>query len=206
MPIRIVAALWLLAFAGAAHAALVKTVQRTLPFAGLTRSYLLHVPTGYDGHAPVPLVVDLHGLGSNALQQAAISGMGAVADTNGFIVAYPDGVNGAWDAGICCGNPGLDDVGFVRAVVAAVEAEFSIDPARVYATGLSNGGAMSQRLACDAADLFAAAAPMAFPVPFKPLTGCRPTRAMPVLTFMGLTDVLVHYDGGIFPSAADTFA
>jgi polyhydroxybutyrate depolymerase len=203
VPVRIAAALWLLAIAGAAQA--VTTVQRTLPFGGTTRSYLLHVATGYDGHAPVPLVVDLHGLGSNAIQQASISGMARVADANGFVVAYPDGVNGAWNAGICCGNAGIDDVGFIRAVVAKVEAELSIDPARVYATGLSNGGALSQRLACDAADFFAAAAPMAFPVPFEPLTGCRPTRAMPVLTFMGLTDVLVHYDGGAFPSAAETF-
>jgi polyhydroxybutyrate depolymerase len=80
VPKRIAAVLGLLAIAGAAHA--VTTVQRTLPFRGIVRSYLLHVATGYDGSAPVPLVVDLHGLGSNAIQQAGISGMGRVADAN----------------------------------------------------------------------------------------------------------------------------
>ena len=76
----------------------------------------------------------------------------------------------------------------------------------MYVTGLSNGGAMSQRLACDAADLFAAAAPMAFPLAYRPATGCQPSRSIPVLTVMGLTDVLVRYDNGTFGSAAATFA
>src|SRR5262249_54706306 len=86
------------------------------------------------------------------------------------------------------------------------EAEAPVDPGRVYVTGLSNGGAMTQCLACDAADLFAAAAPMAFPIPVKPRTECQPSRSMPVLTFMGLTDTLVPYNGKAFGSAPDTFA
>jgi polyhydroxybutyrate depolymerase len=182
------------------------TSVQSLDFGGVARSYRVRVPARYDGSVAVPLVLDIHGLSSNAAQQAALSGMGAVAEREGFIVVYPDGVRNAWNAGLCCGNREIDDVGFLRALVAAIAAEANIDATRVYATGLSNGGAMSQRLGCDAADLFAAVAPMAFPVPFEPLSGCQPSRAMPVLTFMGLTDVLVRYAGGLFPSAPDTFA
>ena len=175
--------------------------SRSIVVGATTRTYLLHVPAKYTGTTAVPLVVDIHGLGSNASQQRGISGMVAVADREGFVID-PEGVTNRWNAGICCGNPDMDDVAFIRELVAAISADGNIDASRVYATGLSNGGAMSQRLACDAADLFAASAPLAFPIPFEPLSGCQPARAMPVLTFMGLTDVLVRYDGPAFPSAA----
>jgi polyhydroxybutyrate depolymerase len=203
---RSVLAALLLVTAPAAAALAPGDVERRLTVGGLERRYLLHVPPRYDGRVPVPLVLDLHGFTSNAIQQRGLSGMLAVADREGFLLAHPDGVNNAWNAGICCGNRGVDDVAFLRAVVAAIRAEGNVDARRVYATGLSNGGAMSQRLACDAADVFAAAAPLAFPLPFAPLSSCRPARAIPVLTFMGLTDELVAYEGGPFPSAPDTIA
>lgn len=177
---------------------------QALEFGGRMRSYLVHVPPGYDGATPVPLVLDFHGLGSNAIQQRGISGMVPISDRETFLLIHPDGINNAWSAGMCCPGAAPDDLEFVRAVVATVSSQANVDASRVYATGLSNGGAMSQRLACDAADLFAAAAPMAFPVPFRPLSQCHPVRPIPVLTFMGLVDVLVRYDGPFFPSAPAT--
>lgn len=175
-------------------------------FQGRQRSWVLHVPPAYDGSAPRPLVLDLHGLGSNEQQQRGISGIRAVADREGFLVVWPNGFETAWNAGICCGNEELDDVAFLRDVVARTMDEASVDPQRVYATGLSNGGAMSHRLACDAADLFAAVVPAAFPLPFADFADCRPSRPIAVLTVMGLTDKLVPYDGAVFASAAETFA
>jgi polyhydroxybutyrate depolymerase len=87
-------------------------------------------------------------------------------------------------------------------MVAAIRAEANVDPRRIYVTGLSNGGAMTQRLACEAADLFAAAAPMAFPVPYTDFSSeCQPSESIPVLSSMGLTDILVSYAG-----AAPSFA
>jgi polyhydroxybutyrate depolymerase len=180
--------------------------MRALPFGGLVRTYRVHVPSSYDGSVPVPLVLDIHGFGSNATEQELISGMRTESDAHGFLVVYPQGVNDAWNAGICCGNTTIDDVGFIRALVASFSSEANIDPRRVYVTGLSNGGAMTQRLACDAADVIAAAVPMAFPIPFRPLSACQPIRAMPVLTMMGLTDIVVPYNGGLFGSAPSTFA
>jgi polyhydroxybutyrate depolymerase len=209
MPARLAIGLAALALLAAARPALAALQPgnhpRQIEFEGLLRSYQVHVPASYDGSADVPLVIDIHGLGSNAAQQQVLSGMAPLSDQEGFIVAYPNGVQARWNAGLCCGGT-LDDVGFIRAVVAAIEAEATIDRRRIYVTGLSNGGAMSHRLACDASDLFAAAAPMAFPVPFRPLSHCQPLRSIPVLTVMGLTDVLVSYEGGLFPSAAQTFA
>jgi polyhydroxybutyrate depolymerase len=149
-------------------------------------------------------VLDLHGAGSNKAQQRLISGFQARSDAEGFIVVYPQGLFNTWNAGICCGGAmsnGINDVGFLRALVEVIVAEANIDERRIYVTGLSNGGAMSQRLACDAADLFAAAAPMAFPIPFLALSNCQPSRSMPVLMFMGINDAIVPYG-----TAAPSFA
>jgi polyhydroxybutyrate depolymerase len=171
----------------------------------LTRTYDVHVPPGYDGSIPAPLVVDLHGFTSNEDQQAAISGFNGKSDQEGFIVVHPRGYSvlgnlNSWNAGdVCCGaalSLGLDDVGLVRAIVAEVVATGGIDRTRIYATGLSNGGAMSHLLACEAADLFAASAPVAFPIGLNDLNDCQPSRAMPVMHFHGFNDGTVPYDGG----------
>ncbi len=152
-----------------------------------------------------PLVVDLHGFTSDGNQQRGISGWSAIAEANGFLVAWPDGLDNSWNGITCCGTAvtnNVDDVGFIRAMVAAIQAEVNIDAERIFVTGLSNGGAMSHRLACEAADLFAAAAPMAFPVPHLDFaTDCQPSEPIPLLLFMGLTDTLVPYSG-----AAPSFA
>lgn len=183
--------------------------DRSVYWDGIERSWFIHVPPGYDDALPVPLVLAIHGLSSTADIHQNLSGMSGVADENGFVVVYPNGVGGAWDGGICCVPEGVaqDDVGFLRAVVASVQGELAIDPERIYVTGLSNGGAMTHRLACEAADLFAAAAPVAFALPFSPMTDCQPSRPIPVLNFMGLNDVLVPYDGSAsFNGAQESFA
>ncbi len=195
-------------------------LNSTLEFDGETRLYDVHVPPSYDGSAAVPLVLDLHGLASNKSQQAGISGFKALSDVEGFIVAYPLGLFGdpndpeaptgtladpldtlgpSWNAGFnCCVTAtvaGVDDVGFLRALVSEIAAEANIDLRRVYATGASNGGAMAQRLACEASDLFAAVAPVAFPVPSDPLSICQPSRPIPVLHFAGTDDTIVPFSG-----------
>src|SRR5215470_6577604 len=175
--------------------------SRSIVVGSTTRTYLVHVPPSYIGQA-VPLVVDMHGFTSTADQQRSISGFLALSDARGFIATWRQGLNNAWNAGICCGSTATDDVGFIRALVANMKVEAAIDARRIYATGLSNGGGMAQRLACEAADLFAASAPVAFPISISPTSACVPSRKIPVLTFMGLTDTIVAYNGGQFPSAA----
>jgi polyhydroxybutyrate depolymerase len=151
-------------------------------------------------------VLDFHGLTSNAGQQVALSGWGAKADQQGFIVAYPNGLDASWNAGsLCCGTSlanGVDDEGFARAVVARMRADACVDAKRVYVTGLSNGGAMAHYLACRAADLFAASAPVSMGNGTMP---CQPARPISVIMFRGTSDPLVPYDGGLFPSAQADF-
>ena len=195
---------FLLASAAGAQPFTPGETTRTLVSGGLTRSYILHVPPGYSGASAVPLVLDFHGLSATAAIQAGLSGFRGLSDTFGFLVAWPQGVNNAWNGGICCASNGPDDVAFIRELVAQLKLDGNVDASRVYVTGLSNGGAMTQRLACEAADVFAAAAPMAFPISVSPPASCNPSRRIPVFTFMGLTDMLVPYNGGAFPSAQAT--
>lgn len=177
----------------------------TVPLDEATYPYLVYRPSGHDGRAPAPLIVDIHGWRSNGPQQAVLSGLRDIADREGFVIAHPSGPEAAWDGGTCCLGRERDDVGFMRALVAAIAREIPIDPARVYATGLSNGGAMTHRLACEAADVFAAAAPLAFPLAIAPFSACQPSQPIPMLMTMGLTDVLVPYEGGAFPGAVESF-
>jgi polyhydroxybutyrate depolymerase len=184
--------------------------DRTLSYRGVERTYDLRLPPAYDGTTPIPLVLDLHGLGSNKEQQRLVSRMATRSNEEGFAIAWPNGTDNSWNAGFCCGDAvanGVDDVGFLRTLADAIARDVAIDRRRVYVTGLSNGGAMTQRIACEAGDVFAAAAPLAFPIPLLPIESCAPARPMPVLTFQGTTDLLVPYEGGtVFPSAAASFA
>lgn len=181
--------------------------ELTLEHDGVTREYLVHVPDSYDGSAPVPLVVDMHGLTSSAAAQARF-GWREKADAEGFIVVHPQGLNASWNGGeLCCGSSrdnGVDDEGFILALVEQMKQDACIDGRRVYATGLSNGGAMSHLLACNAADVFAAAAPVSMSNGAEP---CEPARPIPVIMTRGTDDLLVPFAGGfLFASAAEDFA
>lgn len=176
---------------------------------GRARSYELHVPSSYDGATPFPLVLNFHGFTSNGPQQRLFSQMDATADANAFIVAYPNGLDNSWNAGICCGQSSVDDVddvGFTRAVLDDLGARGCIDLSRVYATGMSNGGFMSHRLACEASDIIAAIGPVAGVLGIDP-ADCNPERPVPVIHFHGTADSLVRFEGGGLtdaPSVLDT--
>ncbi len=167
---------------------------------GLLRSYRVHVPDGVDPNSETPLVVNWHGLGSNALEQEAYAG-NAEAAARGYIVAYPNGLGNpggqSFNAVNCCSQLGspkhmADDVGFGRAVVADVASKLCVDRTRIYSTGMSNGGFMSDYNACAAADLYAAVAPVS--ALGAPRIECDPSRPIPILSFNGTADPLVRYD------------
>jgi len=169
----------------------------TLQIGGMARTFILHVPSSYTGKTPVPLVLDWHGLGSSGASQQRISGYKALSDQEGFIAAWPNGLENAWNIGPCCTTSrGVDDLGFAREVVADIQRRACVDPKRIYADGYSMGGGMSYYLACNAADIFAAVAPSAFDLLAAEEEPCAPTRPISVISFRGTSDPIVPYAGG----------
>ncbi len=179
-------------------------LTRSLTHEGRERSYLLHVPERLDFSQPLAVVFVFHGGTGNAQNALQMSGFNAVADQNGFLVVYPNGTGPlgsdkllTWNGGGCCGyaqENKVDDIGFVRAIVADLQNLTAIDPRRIYATGMSNGGILSHRLGCEAADLFAAIAPVAGTLNFSP---CEPSSPISVLMFHGTADQHLPYEGGV---------
>ena len=169
--------------------------SHSIEHGGLMRTYRLYVPKSLPA-GPVPLVVLLHGgfgTGPGAARQGRWD---EAARRERFVTVAPDGISRAWNAGGCCGPPmrrGIDDVGFVLAVLDDVARQVIIDQNRVYATGISNGGMMTYRLACEASDRFAAMAPVSSTLM---LTGCAPARPLSLLHVHGLADRNVPFDGG----------
>ena len=181
---------------GAAPEPVPATTEHRIAFGGLDRSYRLVIPPRLP-KGRVPVVVVLHGgfgTAAGALQQG---GWVAAAARGRFVVVAPEGTTRSWNAGVCCGPPvrrGVDDVGFVLAVLDEVERDLPVDRDRVYATGISNGGMLAYRLACDASHRFAAIAPVSATLVTD---GCRPTEAVSLLHIHGLADGNVPFDGGL---------
>ena len=156
----------------------------------------MHVPNSYPTDRRVPLVIRFHGLSGNGGAEIN-SGYRGVADREGFILAAPSGVGGAWNVGPCCTNDSsVDDVVFAKAIVEDVARVANIDRSRVYATGFSMGGGMTHYLACHASDTFAAFAPEAFDLLQENVNQCNPPRAVPLLSQRAANDGLVRYNGG----------
>ena len=182
--------------------------KHVLSYGGLQRDYLLYVPASADLGKPQALVFALHGGTGNANNFMQTSGLNAVADQRGFLVIYPNGSGRlgidkllTWNAGTCCGyaqQENIDDVGFVRSLLASLRSQVSIDPRRIYATGFSNGAILAQRLACQAADIFAAVAPVSGTLNFSP---CAPSQPISLIEFHGTADPNILYTGGYGPDS-----
>ncbi|NPV87007.1 MAG: prolyl oligopeptidase family serine peptidase [Anaerolineae bacterium] len=176
---------------------------RSLVVDGQRRTYQVHIPPSLDPAQPAALVLVFHGGGGNAESMARVSHFSQEADRSGFVVVYPNG-NGrleekvlTWNGGACCGyaqSKNIDDVGFVRALIADLETLVAVDPKRIYATGISNGGIFSYRLACDAAPLFAAVASVAGTLNYS---ACAPSEPLAVLHIHGTADAHLPYNGGV---------
>lgn len=166
---------------------------RTIATSDGQRSYRLHVPASYDPETRTPVVFNFHGLTMSAVTQEWYSKMLAKSDAEGFILVHPDGIGNSWNAGTCCGDAAsqnIDDVGFAASLLDELEAELCVDARRVYATGMSNGGHMSNRIACALSHRFAAVAPIAGSN-YTP--NCNPSRPVPVLHVHGTADAIVPY-------------
>jgi polyhydroxybutyrate depolymerase len=161
---------------------------------GRQRWGLVHVPKSLSADKLAPLVLVFHGGGGHARNMPNFTGFDDLADEQGFLVAYPESFNKNWND--TRGMSGADDVSFVQAFIVELERLYKIDPKRIYATGISNGGFFSTRLACDSADTFAAVASVAATMPETLLPVCKPSRPVSVLFMHGTKDPLVPINGG----------
>lgn len=164
---------------------------------GLTRDYLLFVPKSYDKSRPTPLVISMHGASLWGAAQRDLSQWNAVAEREGFIVVYPSGLgrNGprVWRMTSETGVP--RDVTFISDLIDKLRAEYNIDPARIYANGLSNGGGMAFVLSCTLSDRIAAVG-MVNAAHLLPWDRCKDPRPVPMIAFHGTADPVVPYRGG----------
>ena len=166
-----------------------------LDFGGLTRTYTVHTPVGVSH--PAGLVVSLHGVGGTGRGMESATHNDAAADEHGFVVVYPDGVDNSWADGRGATEAdarGVDDVGFITALVSKLVNQYGIDPGHVFATGMSDGAFMTNRLACDRADVFAAIAPVSGTLGVN--VPCAPSRPVAVMEAHGTADQRVPFNGG----------
>ncbi|MFM1921163.1 MAG: hypothetical protein RLZZ303_2797 [Candidatus Hydrogenedentota bacterium] len=166
--------------------------KRSIEVDGLSRSYYVHVPASYTGEEPVPLLLALHQFSDTARGMRRLTGFDAIADREGFIVCYPQGRFRVWNSGQ---RDNDSDIAFLSALVESLAAEYAVDPARVYATGISAGGMMAQYLACQT-DLLAAVATVAGSPVRRVLDECAPGAPLPTLLIHGEEDNIVPYRGG----------
>jgi len=172
---------------------------------GRARTYWLNLPPGFDQGKDYPLVIALHGGGGWGKQFETSTGLTVKADAEKFIVVYPDGVKSdgplkaqTWNAGNCCDYAAvnnINDVKFISELIDQLVAKYKVNAKRVYATGHSNGGMMSYRLACELSNKIAAIAPNSCTMVMK--QPIAPTRAVPILHMHSVLDKNVPYQGGV---------
>lgn len=164
-----------------------------------TRTFVLHVPPDNRLTDAVPLLLVFHGSGSSGAAMQQIAGLDRLADELGFLVAYPDAEVGNWAEDCGCNNAdrlGINDTGFVRALIDSLSVTFSIDRDRLYAAGLSQGGLFVHRLACQLGDRFAAVASVAAPMSAPLAADCAPAEPVGVTVMMGTADAVFPFGGG----------
>ena len=168
---------------------------------GESREYEVHTPPGYENSNELfPVVINMHGLGSDRTSQKFYSDYNSVADTAGVIVVYPQGLevnlgNGLqahWNAGF---GTGVDDVGFIDRMIDRLDKDYRVDLYKIYATGMSNGGYMSYYLACELEDRIAAVASVTGSMTFPVYNNCDPDRTVPIMQIHGTNDATVPFNG-----------
>jgi polyhydroxybutyrate depolymerase len=175
-----------------------QNVDFSFVFDGKLRDCRLYIPAMYDGSYDAPLIINIHGFGGSGPGQQDYSKMDVVADTAGFLVAYPTGYINTWNAGAAyyAGLADEDDVAYISALIDTIGSNYRVDPSRVYATGMSNGGDMSYRLGCELDNKIAAIGPVTGTMISDIFASCTPTKPMPLIHMHGTADAISNIDGG----------
>lgn len=164
----------------------------TLIHDGQTRSYIYYSPD--QNNEPLPLLIAMHGYTQTAGTIMNFSEFNELADEHNFLVVYPQGIDNSWNVGFS-GASTADDVGFIDALILKLSTDFPIDEERIYATGFSNGGFMSYRLAYELPNKIAAIAPVAGTITTQAFASWEATNAKPILHIHGTSDFVVPYEG-----------
>ena len=159
---------------------------------GVTRSYIKYVPASAPASG-APLVFVLHGFTQTGQAIMGISNFNALADQHGFIVCYPNGLNNSWYIGAT--GAGTDDVAFLGQLIDTISLYHPVNAQRVYACGMSNGGYLSYKLACEQPNRYAAIASVTGAMTTQMLNSCAPNKPVPVLEIHGTADAIVPYNG-----------
>ena len=163
------------------------------------RQFFIYQGSSYSGNAPILFV--LHGYTSRALWIMNYSGFQSIADEFGFLVIYPQGTllpstgQTHWNVGGWTTSSTTDDVSFINSLINFIDDEYSIDPKRIYSTGMSNGGYMSYKLACDLSSKIAAVVSVTGSMTYETVDGCNPAHPTSVAQIHGLQDSVVSYYG-----------
>ena len=174
---------------------------RTLSHNGITREYILYVPDSRDETSEVPLMLNFHGFGQTADQYLKFADMRSLADTENFILVYPQGTlldgDPHWNAGLKSdtNKSNADDFGFVEALINEISSNYKIDPARVYSCGYSNGAFFAYALACYHSDKIAAIGSVAGTMMEETYNNCNPSHPTAMINIHGTSDAYVPYGG-----------
>lgn len=183
------------------------TITDSILHDNLNRSYIAYVPGNYTHETDVPLVINMHGLGSQSLEQMLYGDFREISDREGFIVVHPQGtlVDGVthWNVGGFTQGSTVDDLGFIENLIDSLSAIYKIDADRIYATGMSNGGYMSYLLACQLGDRIAAIASVTGSMTPYVYDNCNPDHPTPILQFHGTDDDVVPFNGNAWSKSMD---
>ena len=171
--------------------------NRVFESGGRRRGFWLYIPRSYHSETPIPLVMSLHGFASSASGQQYLSRWDKLAEKEGFCVVYPQGTGSPlrWNSSVDFGAQQVDDVAFIRDLLVELNHLLNIDQEHIYVNGMSNGGAMTARLAWEMQAVFAAAGIVSGPPVTLP--ECQnPKQPIPLIAFYGTADPLVKYEGG----------
>ena len=188
-----------------------QNIADSLEHQNLQRQYIVHLPPGYNNNNPTPAVIVLHGGSGNFLNVQGFTQMNFVSNQNEFLAIYPQGQGIAppgysWADGrnTSADQAGIDDVGFMSKLIDTLYNDYNIDTNQVYICGFSNGGFMTQRLACETPELFAAVGGLGCSMDTNLIQTCNPNQAVPMAYFSGTADPEVPYNGGAMRNPAVT--
>ena len=174
---------------------------------GLQRQYLIYLPSSYQENTSYPLVINFHGFGGQINEYSSYADMRSLADSENFILVYPQGenLNGSphWNAALMGGNnkSDIDDLGFIESLILKLSSQNIINSDRVYMVGYSNGGMMSYAMACHKSNLVAAIASVSGTMLY--ISNCEPNRSIPLLNIHGTEDPTLPYNGNNYYNSVD---